>query len=168
MNRINWNHLIELNIQDNIINNIKSYFHKRIDDKKLIWLNTVFNDIFIYQIFVDEINNSGYLMLDMENRRVVRKMLNVDAEEFIPHSDINITNVEFIPHSGGLNINAEEFTPRSAINIATAEFIPRSAINITNAEFIPRSAINIANAEFIPQNDNMELLVNSMLGDLIN
>ena len=132
MNRINWNHLIELNIQDKIINNIKSYFHKRIDDKKLIWLNTLFNDIFIYQIFVDEINKSGYLTLDMENKRVIRKELNVDAPEFIPHSAINIVNAEFIPHSDGLNINAEEFISQ------------------------------------IPQNDNMELLINSMLGDLIN
>ena len=123
MNRINWNHLIELNIQDKIINNIKSYFHKRIDDKKLIWLNTVFNDIFIYQIFVDEINKSGYLTLDMENKRVIRKELNVDAPEFIPHSAINIANAEFIPQSDNMEFISQNYNMELLVNSMLRDLI---------------------------------------------
>ena len=142
MNIIDWHRLIHLNKQNNLINNIFNAFHQNIDENKLNWLNHAYNDIFRYQIFIDEINKSRYLRLDRQNRRVIRRvLLNIEANEFVPHS-------EFIP--GGLNINAEEFIPRSAINIANAEFIPHSAINITNAY------------------DNMELLVNSMLRDLIN
>jgi hypothetical protein len=156
MNTIDWHRLIHLNKQNNFINNIFNAFHQNIDENKLNWLNRAYNDIFSYQIFIDEINKSKYLKLDRENRRVIRKGLNVDAQEFIPHS-------EFIPE--GLNIHAEEFIPLCAQN-DSIEFIPQGAINIAqndSMEFIPHGAINIANAY-----NNMELLVNSMLRDLIN
>jgi len=124
-NKINWNNLIQLNLQEKVTNNIIKCFHENISDKKLDWLNRVFDDIFTYQIFIDEINKSRYLKLNIENKSVVRRVLNADAEEFIP------------------------------FNIAKAEFIPR--------------ILNINAEEYIPQNiDNMELLINSMLNDLIN
>jgi hypothetical protein len=53
------------------------------------------------------------------------------------------------------------------LNVNANEFIPESAINITNAEFIT-GRLNINAEEFIPQSDNMNILVNSMLRDLIN
>jgi len=124
-NKINWNNLIQLNLEEKVTNNIIKCFHENISNKKLDWLNRVYDDIFTYQIFIDEINKSRYLKLDIGNKSVIRRVLNADAEEFIP---------------------------RSAIN--TEEYIPRSAINTE---------------EYIPQNtDNMELLINSMLYDLIN
>jgi hypothetical protein len=137
-NKINWNNLIQLNLQEKVTNNIIKCFHENISDKKLDWLNRVFDDIFTYQIFIDEINKSRYLKLNIENKSVVRRVLNADAEEFIP-----------------FNIAKAEFIPQSAINIAKAEFIPR-ILNINAEEYIPQNI------------DNMELLINSMLNDLIN
>jgi len=99
---IDWERIINLKLDENIINKIYKCFHENPDDKKLKWLNSEFDDIFKFQIFVDEINKSKYIRLDMDNRRVIRK-LNADASEFIPgghiaNSILNPNALEYISH----------------------------------------------------------------------
>lgn len=93
---INWN-IMNNNTYDTIVNNILLCFNQKISDIKLDWLNNVYEYIFKYKIFIDAINESKYLYLDVENKRVIRKnnsSLNPCAEEYVPTRTLSTINVD--------------------------------------------------------------------------
>ena len=99
-NIINWN-IMNDKTYDTIVNNIILCFNQKISDTKLDWLNNVYEYIFNYKIFIDAINESNYLCLDVENKRVIRKntsILNPCAEEYVP-SILYIDDTELLINS---------------------------------------------------------------------
>jgi hypothetical protein len=77
---------IDQQLYDTIYNNILKYLHENPSNNQLNWLNRYFDSIFKYKVFIDAINESKYVELDLENKQVIRKTIrkfNPNAKEFI-------------------------------------------------------------------------------------
>lgn len=88
---------IDQQLYESIHNNILKYLKEKPSDNQINWLNHVFDSIFKYKIYIDAINESKYVELDLENKKVIRKniKLNPNAKEYINHS-IEYTDTEIL------------------------------------------------------------------------
>jgi hypothetical protein len=111
---------------DIIKNNILKCFHENPSDVKITWINCVFDHIFKHQYFIDEIKKSKYLILDMKNKCVSRKLLNVNASVFVPSNTLVFNNENTNPK---LNVNEPEYIPKNFNEMYHTEIISNNMVD---------------------------------------
>ena len=99
--KFKWECIILKNEKDKFTNNLLKLLAENISDEKLVWLNSIYDNIFNIDIFIDGIKKSKYLFLDTKNKKVIKKKLFAGSAEFVPFNN-NITK---------LDTNAPEFNP---------------------------------------------------------
>jgi hypothetical protein len=105
--KLKWDRIVLKNAKDKFTNNLLKLLAENISDEKLVWLNSIYDNIFNIDIFIDGIKKSKYLFLDTKNNKVIRKKLFAESAEFVPFKNNNITT---------LDTNAPEFNPPTYIH----------------------------------------------------
>jgi hypothetical protein len=92
--------IVQLSTKTNFINFNDSKFQKLKDkiineltnnptEENLVWLNSLYHNLFIYPEFIDKVAKSEYLMFDHDEQKLIRKPF-----EVVRHKKYNIYNPE--------------------------------------------------------------------------